>query len=96
MLGKEHLQKAVAVESRDNFYCRGITLKAQFCYSISPNSSLVEIRSNENFLALLEFYSPSCFSSILIEELNRVGEINNCLGGIYTDLFDLCIHFIHT
>ena len=46
VLGKEHLQKAVSVESRDNVYLRGITLKAQFCYSISPNSNLVEIRSN--------------------------------------------------
>ena len=47
MHGKEHLQKAVSVESRDNFYFRGITLEAQICYSISPNSNLVEIRSNE-------------------------------------------------
>ena len=67
--GREHLQKAVSIESLDNFYFQGITLKAQFCNSISPNSNLVEITSNENFLELLEFYSPSCFSSLLIEEL---------------------------
>ena len=47
VLGKEHLQKAVLVESRNNFYFRGNTLKAQLIYLISPNSNLVEIISNE-------------------------------------------------
>ena len=59
--GREHLKKAVSTELLDNFYFWGITLKTQFCDSISPNSNLVEIISNENVLELLEFYSPSCF-----------------------------------
>ena len=39
VLGREHLHKAVSMESR-------ITSKAQFCNLISPNSNLVEIISN--------------------------------------------------
>ena len=67
VLGREHLQNAVSIELLDNFYFRGITIKAQFCNSISPHSNFVEIISIENFLELLEFYSPSCFSSFLLK-----------------------------
>ena len=64
VLGRENLQNAVSIESLDNFYFWGITVKAQFCNSISPNSNLVEIISIENFLGLLEFYSPNCFDKV--------------------------------
>ena len=49
------------------------------------NFVIKSARTKRNFLELLEFYSPNCFSSLLIEQLNRVGRSNNRLGGIYID-----------
>ena len=55
VLGREHLQKAVSMESR-------ITSKAQFCHLISPNSNLVQVtnflRITRVLLTELLFESP--------------------------------------
>ena len=39
-LGREHLQRAVSIESLDNFYFSGITLRALFCNSKFNNPEL--------------------------------------------------------
>ena len=52
--------------------------------AVSMESLIIsKARTKRNFLELLEFYSPNCFSSLVIEQLNRVGRSNNRLGGIY-------------